>query len=107
MARRRSSMALTDERRIDQLIADAYDLAERQIQNGTASAQVLSYFLREGSIKTKLENEKLKRENELLRAKTESLEAQKSSAELYEEALKAFSRYSGYSVDDDVETLDI
>lgn len=86
---------LTVEGRENQLIAAAYDLAEKRILEGTASSQELTYFLKAGSSKTKLELEKLRKENELLRAKTEALEAQVNNEALLEKAFKAFRSYRG------------
>lgn len=86
---------LTVEGRENQLIAAAYDLAEKRILEGTASSQELTYFLKMGSSKTKLENEKLKEEVTHLRAKTSALEAQVSNEALLEKALKAFRSYRG------------
>lgn len=42
---------LTPESREDQLVALAIDLAEKQLLEGTASAQVISHFLKIGSTK--------------------------------------------------------
>lgn len=86
---------LTVEGRENQLIAAAYDLAERRILEGTASSQELTYFLKAGSSKMKLENEKLREEVTHLRAKTESLQAQVNNEALLEKALKAFRSYRG------------
>jgi uncharacterized protein YcaQ len=87
--------ALTPEAREDQLVAEAVDLAEKQIQSGKASSQVICHYLRLGSSKAKLENEKLKEENKLLRAKTEAIQSQKKVEQLYSEALDAMRSYSG------------
>lgn len=87
--------ALTLEGRENQLIAASYDLAEKRILEGTASSQELTYFLKAGSSKTRLELEKLRKENELLRAKTASLEAQINNEALLDKALKAFRSYRG------------
>jgi hypothetical protein len=92
---------LTLEGRENQLIAASYDLAEKRILEGTASSQELTYFLKAGSSKTRLELEKLRKENELLRAKTEALEAQVSNEALLEKALKAFRSYRGEDEDED------
>ena len=77
------------------MISLAVDLAERQLEEGTASSQVITHFLKLGSSKERLEREKLEEENKLLRAKTESLQSQKRVEELYAEALTAMRRYSG------------
>lgn len=92
------SVALTPEARENQLISLAVDLAEKQLREGTASAQVVTHFLKLGSTKEALEKEKLERENHFLRAKTENLQAAKHIEELYANALKAMRSYSG--VDD-------
>lgn len=95
--------ALTPEARENQLISDAYDLAEQQIRDGTASSQVISIFLKAGLQKERLERERLEEENKLLRAKTESLQKAQDSKELFERAIKAFSIYKGQGEPDDEE----
>lgn len=95
--------ALTPEARVNQLISDAYDLAEKQIRSGEASSQVITHFLKLGSDqeKNKLEIEKLREENKLLIAKTEQLQSQKRMDELYLEAIEAMKSYSGHGDSDD------
>lgn len=93
--------ALTPEARENQLISLAYDLAEKQLLEGTASSQVITQFLKLGSIKERRELEKLEQENKLLIAKTEALESAKKMEGLYEEALQAFKTYSGSGGGDD------
>lgn len=98
---RRSAPAMTPEDREDQLIALAIDLAERQLVEGTASAQVITHYLKLGSSKERLEREKLAQENELIKAKTESLQSFKRVEELYSNALNAMRSYSGTVVPED------
>ena len=93
--------ALSPEARENQMISLAVDLAERQLQEGTASSQVITHFLKLGTTKAELEKEKLERENELLRAKTESLQSAQRIEELYEEAIKAMQRYGGQGSSED------
>ena len=81
--------ALTPEGRENQLISLAMDCAEQQMLDGTASSQVITHFLKLGSIKAQVELEKTKRENELLSAKTESLQSMKRIEELYANAIDA------------------
>ena len=88
--------ATTPESRANQLVALAYDLAERQLREGTASSQVITEFLKLGSSENQLKMEKLERENELLRAKADKLQSEQRSEELFAEAIKAMSRYQGY-----------
>lgn len=98
-AKKRRAPALTPEARENQLIAEAIDLAERQMLEGTASSAVICHYLKLGSTKAKLENEKLQEENKLLRAKTEALESQKNVEKLYKDAIEAMTEYRG--VDDE------
>lgn len=87
--------ALTPEARENQLIALAIDLAEQQLREGTASAQVITHYLKLGSPKERLERERLEKENDLLVAKTEALHSEKHIEELYADAVSAMQRYSG------------
>lgn len=98
--RSRKPPARSDEARRQQLIAKAYDLAEELIDNKTASSQVVTLLLKEGTEKAKLELEKLRKENELLKAKTEALESYRRQEELYAEAIRAISSYQGNPQED-------
>lgn len=91
----KSRPALTPEARENQMIALAMDLAEQQLRDGTASSQLITEFVKRGSNKARLENEKLKEENKLLRARTEAMESAKEVEKLYKEALSAMRNYSG------------
>lgn len=79
----------------------AMDLAEQQLRDGTASSQVITHYLKLGSMRHKEEMEKLRRENELLRAKTESINSSKRSEEMMEKAIAAFKGYQGIGIEDD------
>lgn len=98
--KKRRAPALTPEARENQLIAEAIDLAERQMLEGTASSAVICHYLKLGSTKAKLENEKLQEENKLLRAKTEALESQKNVEQLYKDAIAAMTEYRGLDQDE-------
>lgn len=93
---RRGRPAITDEGRESQLISRAYDLADRQLSDGSASAQVISHFLKAGSSRDKLEREKIQRENHLLSVKAEQMESEARQEGLFEEAIKAMRTYSGH-----------
>jgi hypothetical protein len=102
-ARRRSSEpdesrrkpATTPEGRENQLVSAAHDLAEKQIAAGTASSQVITHFLKLGSTRERLEQQRLEHENELTRVKIEAIESQQRVEELYKEALSAMRSYAG------------
>lgn len=89
--------ATTPEARENQLIAAAVDLAERQILEGTASAQVITHYLKLGSTRERLEQDKLQEEVLLKQAQREELASRKKVEELYAEALGAMRTYQGES----------
>ena len=93
--------AFTSEARENEMISLAIDLAEKQLENGTASSSVIVHYLKLGTTKEKLEKEKLKQENELLKAKTEALQSARRMEELYSEALNAMRAYSDNHMDKD------
>lgn len=87
--------ASSPEARENQMIALAVDLAEKQLVEGTASAQVITHYLKLGSTREKLEKQKLEEENKMLRAKTENLKAMKNMEEVAQKAIEAMRIYSG------------
>lgn len=94
--------ATTPEGREDQLIALAYDLAEKQMRDGTISAQVLAQFIKRGSTKGRLENKILEEQKKLVVAKTDSLESAKRDEEFYGKVLDAMRKYSGQDDSDEM-----
>ena len=87
--------AKTLEGREQQLILLAIDLAAKQLAEGTASAQVQTHFLKLGTVRARLELEKIKKENLLLAAKAEALASTQRIEELYEDAIRAMRSYQG------------
>lgn len=96
-----SRRAMTPQSREHQLIAMAYDLAEKQLRDGTATSQVISHFLKLGSTSGRLEQDILTEQKKLIKAKTENLESVKKQEELYQNALEAMRKYSGHGGSDD------
>lgn len=92
-ARRRP--AATPEARETQMIALADQLAEQQLREGTASAQVITHYLRLGSSRERLEQEKLKLDTKLIQAKTDQIAEQQRSEKMFAEAIRAMSLYQG------------
>lgn len=90
--------ATTLEGREGQLVAMAVDLAEKQLKEGTATAQVITHYLKLGSTRELLEQERLARENELLTARVEQMASAKRIEELYGQALDAMKKYAGQDV---------
>lgn len=97
---RKMRPALTPEARENQLISLAVDLAEKQLQEGTASSQVITHYLKLGSTKERIEKEILEKQKELIIAKTEAMQSAKRVEELYSNALDAMRRYSGNGNED-------
>jgi hypothetical protein len=87
--------AMTPEGRENQLISLAYDRAEKQMREGTASSQVITHFLKMGSTREKLEQQRLQHENLLLSAKRDQIASSGRMEELYSEAIKVMKVYSG------------
>lgn len=87
--------ARTPELREQQLSAAAYDLAEKQIAAGTASAQVITHFLKAGSNREQLEQERMRNEIALMEAKRDAMASAARVEELYLGALNAMRSYQG------------
>lgn len=104
--KQRGAPAKTAEVRENQLISLAIELAEEQLSSGTASSQVITHFLKLGTIRARLEMEKLKKESELLEAKTDALASAKRIEALYSEALTAMRSYRGDEDIQEGESLD-
>ena len=92
---KRRRPATSAEAREGQLASLAYDLAEEQIEAGTASSQVITHFLKMGSTRERLEQQRISHENELMEVKREAIAGQKRVEELYMQALSAMRSYAG------------
>lgn len=90
----------TPEEAENQLIAAAVDLARTQIEEGSATSQVLTHFLKLASSREKLEQDKLKQDIGYTQAKIEAMAAANRVEALYDEAIKAMREYQGQEVDD-------
>lgn len=77
------------------MIALADALAEKQLREGTASAQVITHYLKLGTTREQLEQEKLRKENMLREAQIEQMASAARVEELYSKALDAMRSYSG------------
>lgn len=87
--------ATTPQGRENQLVSLAFDLVEKRMREGTASAQETTHFLKLGSSREVLEQERLANENLLTQAKVKELEERASIEALYRKALGAMSEYQG------------
>lgn len=100
-APRRRSPARTPEERESILISKSLNLVEKQIDDGSVSATVLAQYVKLGSSREVLEQERLRSDNAVLRKKLETMEAAIDVKNLMDEALSAFKGYSGQKVDED------
>jgi hypothetical protein len=87
--------ARSPDERENQLVEAATDLAEQQLRDGSASAQVITHYLKLGSSRERLEQERLKGEVNLMRIKEEHLASEMRTEELMIKALNAMKSYQG------------
>jgi len=97
---RRGRPASTPQARENELVALAEELAEKQLSEGTASAQVITHYLKLGSSREKLEQTRLESDIRLSEIKAEREESAKRVEELYAEALSAMRTYAGQEVEE-------
>lgn len=96
-----SRPATSPQDRENQLVALATDLAEEQMREGTASAQVISHYLKLGSTREQLEQERLRYETKLLEARTQQISDAARMEELYANAINAMKTYQGQDIPDE------
>lgn len=99
----RGKPASTPEEHDREMILLAEDLTRRQLKDGTASAQVITHYLKLGSNREKLEQERLAMEVELLRTKRETIESEVRAELLYGKVVSALKLYNGQPLDDQEE----
>lgn len=97
---KRQTPAITPEGREDQMIAYAIDLAEEQLRNGTASSQVITHYLKLGSMRERMEKQKLQEEIKLLTAKTEAIKADREKNDLYAQVIEAIRTYTPHGAEE-------
>lgn len=96
-AERESKPAMTPENREKQLVSLAVDLAERQLRDGTASAAVMTHYLKIGSNRETLEREILERQSAFLEAKAKNIANGNDAERLAKEAIEAMKNYNSGS----------
>lgn len=87
--------ARTPDEREGHLVELATDLAEEQLRQGTASAQVIAHFLKLGSSRERLEQERLKSDIHVAKVKAELMASEARTEELMNRALDAIRGYQG------------
>lgn len=103
MPKQKYAPARTPQEKENQLISLAMNLAQKQLEDGTATSQVITHFLELATVRERLKNERLESDLRVAEAKIKQMEAQETSAELFEKAMRAFSSYQGDdSYDEDI-----
>jgi hypothetical protein len=69
--------------------------------DGTASAQVITHYLKLGSTREQLEQQRIAGEVELQKAKIEAMASTQRLEEMYTRAMDAFRGYQGRPPEDD------
>lgn len=101
-----SRAASTPAGRENQLIGLAVDLAERQLREGTASAQVISHYLKASSSREYLEQQRLAMEIEVMEAKKNQMAQADRMEVLVQDAIDAMRGYQGHRSTDNREGYD-
>ena len=101
IAPRRRRPAATPELREQEMIALAFDLVEKKMRDGSATAAETVHFLKLGSENAKLEREKLRLESQEKMARIEQMNRNDRVEELFENAIRAFKVYSGEEIPPD------
>lgn len=91
--------ATTPEARRAELINLAENLAAQRLQEGSASAQEIIYYLKMNNPKEQLEIKRLEKEIQMIDAKIQSLKSSENIERMYTEAIEAMRRYGGYRDD--------
>ena len=92
---RKDRPASTLEAREQQVAAKAVLLAEKQIEEGTASPSVICHFLKLATVRDQMELEIMREQKKLISAKTEAIQAQQNLSEMFQEVVNAFREYNG------------
>lgn len=95
MANRKTPTARSAEAREMEMIALATDLAEKQLREGTASAQVITHYLKLATTREQLEKRELEAKIKKYEAQVEEIKAAKRDEEYYTRIISAIKSYQG------------
>lgn len=91
---RDSRPASNPESREKQMVNLAVELAEKQLKDGTASAAVITHYLKIGSTREVIEREMMSKQAELLTAKASSIVESKNNETVAKDAMAAMKTYN-------------
>jgi hypothetical protein len=86
--------AINDEDQESKLIALAFSQAQKELEQQTASSQVVTHFLRLGSQRAKIELQKLTLENQLLEEKIISERRAQDLSDSVQQVIAALKSYT-------------
>jgi hypothetical protein len=87
------------------MISMAVSLAEQQLRDGTASSQIITHYLKLGTMKEQLELEKTRAEVELMKAKAKAISDAEEKDQMYKKAIEAMRIYQGVGGEPDEENI--
>ena len=87
--------AATSEARKLQMAAKAQRLAEKKLEDGTASSQLIIYILNQTSQKEELEKKQREADIALKQAKVDAIKSSSEIKDMFEEAMRMFKTYHG------------
>lgn len=91
---KRSAPALTVDEEEDELVALAVGLAKERLLDKSASNDLVRSIIQFGTVRARLEKEKLRRETELLIAKADAIEQARATEAMFQEAVAAMKSYT-------------
>jgi hypothetical protein len=106
MTKKNMTPPLDDESHEKKLISLALKQAESELESGTATSQVLTHFLKLGSVRAQVELERLELENQLLQEKILAERSGQQINEMFAQVLVALKSYT-YTPPGDLDDSDI
>lgn len=94
---REAKPAFDPDAREKQLVSLAVDLAEKQLRDGTASAAVMTHYLKLATKRETLEREILERQSTLIEAKSSAIATAKINENSAKDAMDALKNYNSGS----------
>ena len=92
---RKNAPDVCDEQREKRLCNMAFELAEQRMREGKATSQEICFFLKLGSQKNRLEEEKLEHDAQLSKAKADAIRTSQESDINYTRVIEALTKYRG------------
>ena len=98
-SQRQDPLATTTEARAQQLIAKAKSLAEKKLEDGTASSALILHFLNLDTEREKLRSKEAEADIALKQAKVDAIKSAAKIESLFEDAMTMFKKYHGEDED--------